>query len=316
VRLSGAAVGYLLLVVSVVGYGGGPRGQVIAGDHSSALMLNALRGGIAAVVMVGVIAVGRIRLPRGRSAVWVAVSGLLYVVFLEGYAEGAIRAGAGNAGVLANVSPLFVLVFARLFLGERVPLIGVLGLVVGIGGVVVMVSSQLGGREGSNLALGMVWALAAAAAVAGVILLLKWVLESDPQLDVSGVTALQLFVAGGVLVPLAFAIDGTQGTDWSVGGFWAAILFLALGNAVIATLAFYGALKSLPATTVSASLILVPVVAVLVEAVRGKPPGGVVLAGMALAVGGVALVIFRTRLQRARPGQEQAVDLAVASPRS
>ena len=101
---------------------------------------------------------------------------------------------------------------------------------------------------------------------------------------------------GGLLVVLAFTIDGTGGTSWSSGEFWRAIAFLAIGAGVIAVLGFYAALKRLPATVVSSSQILVPVVAVVIEAVRGHPPTAVVLAGMAFAVGGVALVILAPML--------------------
>jgi len=51
---------------------------------------------------------------------------------------------------------------------------------------------------------------------------------------------------------------------------------------------------------VSASLFLVPVVAILVEAARGDPPGIVVGVGMALAVVGVALVMFAPQLEARR----------------
>jgi drug/metabolite transporter (DMT)-like permease len=220
----------------------------------------------------------------------------MVTIYFEGFAEGVIRAGAGNASVLASTSPLFVLVFARLFLGERMPWAGALGLVCGFVGIVLMVSSQLGGGHGSSLALGMAVALVAGASWAVGTLLVKWLAERDPDLDIIGLTAGQYLIGGGLLVVLAFAIDGTQGTDWSSGEFWAAVAFLAIGAGVIAVLGFFGALKRLPATVVSSSQILVPVVAVLIEAVRGHPPTAVVLAGMAFAVGGVALVILAPML--------------------
>jgi len=230
---------------------------------------------------------------------WAAISGLLMVVvFYEGFAEGVVRAGAGNASVLASTSPLFVLVFARAYLGERMPPAGVVGLVAGFSGVVVMVSSQLGGGHGSDLALGMVLALCAGASFAAGTLLVKWLAEREQQLDVTGLTAGQYLVGGLVLVVLAFAIDGTHGTNWSSGEFWGAMSFLTVGATVIAVLAFFAALKRLPATIVSTSQILVPVVAVLIEAARGHPPTGVVLVGMALAFGGVALVNLAPRLAR------------------
>jgi drug/metabolite transporter (DMT)-like permease len=304
VRRSAASAGYLFLVAPVLLWGGSYRAATIAGSHSPALMENGLRCGIAALLLLAALRPLGSRLPRGRLAMWAAISGvLMVVVYYEGFAEGVIRAGAGNASVLGSTSPLFVLVFARLYLGERMPLAAVLGLVAGFSGVVVMVSSQLGGGHGSDLVLGMVLALSSGASWAAGTLLVKWLAEREPDLDVTGLTAGQYVVGGFILVVLAFAIDGTGDTGWSSGDFWAAMAFLTLGATVIAVITFFEALKRLPATIVSTSQILVPVVAVLIEAVRGNPPNSVVLAGMGLAVGGVALVNLAPVLVRpSNPG--------------
>jgi len=291
VRRSQASVGYLLLVAPVLLWGGSYRASAIAAGHSPALMQNGLRCAIAAVLLVALLRPLRARLPRGRLAGWAAATGvLMVVVYYEGFAEGVVRAGAGNASVLASTSPLFVLVFARAYLGERLPWAGALGLLIGFAGVVVMVSSQLGGGHGSDLVLGMAFALSAGASWAAGTLLVKRLAEREPELDVTGLTAGQYVVGGLVLVVLAFAIDGTRTTDWSSGAFWGALAYLTLGATVIAVVAFFAALKRLPATIASTSQILVPVIAVVIEAARGNPPTDVVLAGMVLAVGGVALV--------------------------
>ena len=310
-RAPGAAFGYLSLALAVLCWGAAPRALTIASEHSSALTLNALRSVIAAALLLVLVLVLRPRLPRGHVAFWVVLTGLFFTAYLQGFAEGTIRAGAGNTAVLANTAPLFVLVFGRLFLGERMPLVGVLGLLLGFTGVVVMVSSQIGGDEGSNLALGMALALGAALAAAVNILLVKWLLETDAQVDVLSVTTGQLVVAAGILVPLAFAVDGAGGGEWSAGELWGTIVFLGAGGLAVATLAFFASLRRLPATTASAALILVPVVAVLIEAGRGNPPDAVVLAGMALAVGGVALVLLRTQLRLDRPPHDPTAVLPV-----
>jgi drug/metabolite transporter (DMT)-like permease len=55
------------------------------------------------------------------------------------------------------------------------------------------------------------------------------------------------------------------------------LVWLAIGASAVAYFAFFAALKRASATAVSASLFLVPVVAVLVEAARGDPTGGLIL---------------------------------------
>jgi drug/metabolite transporter (DMT)-like permease len=287
----GRAAAYGLLGAPILLWGGSFRVAAVAGRHTSALMQNGLRVGISAVVLLALLPLLGARLPRGRLALWALATGLLGVVlFYEGFAEGTIRAGAGNAAVLSNSSPLFVLVLARLALRERMPAAGVLGLLLGFAGIVVMVSSQLRGGGTPSMALGMGLALAAAVGWAVATLVVKWLVDRDPELDVVGLTAGQFVVGALVLAPLAFAVDGTGGTAWSSGELWGAIAFLAGGASVAAYVLFFAALKRLAVTVASASQFLVPVVAVLVEIARGAVPGGLVLGGMGLALAGVALV--------------------------
>ena len=58
----------------------------------------------------------------------------------------------------------------------------------------------------------------------------------------------------------------------------------------IASLAYFTALRLIPATRASAWQFLAPVVAVAVEVGRGNAPEAIVLGGMALVILGVAVV--------------------------
>ena len=297
-KRSASATGYLLLAGPVLLWGGTFQAVTVAGPHASALMMNALRALVAAVMLVALLPLIRSRFPSGRLLLWAAITGLLgVVVSLEGLAEGVLRAGAGNAAVLNNTAPFWVLLLGRAVLGERMKPSGVLGLAVGFAGVVTMVSSQLGGAGGGNLALGMGLALAGSAAWGVSTLIVKWLAQRDAPLDVTALIAGQYVVGGAVLGAIAFSVDGMGGTDWSSGDLWAALAFLAVGASVIAIAAFFAALKRLPAAVASSSQFLVPVVAVLIEVARGHTPEGVVLAGMAVTVGGVALVTLAPDLR-------------------
>lgn len=290
---STAATGYILLAAPVLFWGGSYRAVAIGGPQTSALMLNGLRALISAGLLLLLLPLLRSRFPTGRLLMWSAVTGVLgVVVFLEGFAEGVLRAGAGNAAVLSNTSPFFVLVLGRLVLGERLKPAGVLGLLIGFAGVVTMVGSQLGGAHGSDLALGMALALAAGAGWGFATLIVKWLAQRDPALDVTAISAGQYVVGGLILGVLAFSIDGTGGTNWSSADLWGSLAFLTVGASVIGFIAFFAALKRLKASVASAAQFLVPVVAVLIEIIRGTVPGAVVLVGMVITVAGVALVNF------------------------
>jgi drug/metabolite transporter (DMT)-like permease len=281
---------YAFLATSIFVWGTSYWPTEIAGRHVPSVMLAALRSLPAAVVLLAAVPLLHARLPRGRSAVWSGVTGLLMVgVFFFGLTEGTVRAGGGNASVLANTSPFVVLVLGRVFLAERISWIAAGGLALGFGGVVMMVSSQLGGGHGSDLALGFALDVAAAVAWAVGTLIIKRLVARDPELDLVGFTAGQ-YVAGGIaLLIAALAVDGTGGTDWGSGGTWGPLVYLVLGNSAAGSIAYFAALKRLSATHAAAGLFLVPVVAVLVDVARGRAPTALGLAGMALTIAGVAL---------------------------
>ena len=281
-----------LLSVPIVLWAASFWATEIGGDETSALMFSALRTAPAALLLLSVLPFARSGLPRGRMWIWAAVTGLLtVVVFFEGLSEGTLRAGAGNAAVLTNTPPFFVLVLGWFFLGERLSRLGIGGLLLGFAGVLVMVSSQLGGTSDvADLVVGIVFALAAAASWAIGTIIVKWLVVRDPNLDLLSLTAGQYVIGAPILLALAFGVDGAAGTEWSSAELWGSAVWLAVGASVIATLCYFAALKRVPATRVSAWLFLSPVVAVLIELGRGHTPDGVVLVGMVLAIAGVAIV--------------------------
>jgi drug/metabolite transporter (DMT)-like permease len=292
-----AAIGLLSLTVLL--WGGAFRATAVGAEHTSSLMLSALRAGPAALVLLFAVPLLRARLPTKEQWLWAGVTGLVMVTFVtEALPEAITRAGAGNTAVLVNLSPLFVALAGVLLLGERVSRAVAAGLVVGFGGVVVMTAPQLGGSSGSgDLALGMGLATVASIGWAAGILVIKAVAERDPQLDMLGFTAAQYAVGAPILVIAAFAAKGVEGTDWTAGSLWVSVAWLALGTSALGSLAFFSALKRVSADRAAAWQFVVPVVAVLVEIARGNSPEAIVLAGMILAVAGVAIVNIPPRLE-------------------
>jgi drug/metabolite transporter (DMT)-like permease len=286
------AASALLLFVTIFFWGTAFRATAIAAEDASPIIVTALRAGPAALILVLAAVALRRRLPGKGLWLCTVITGLLTVTLtLEGITEGAARAGAGNAAVLFNASPFFVLILARIFMQERVTAVGLLGLVLGFGGIVLMVSSQLGDIANTgNFVLGMSLALAGAVGWAIGVLMVKIMFTRHPEVDMVGFSAGQYLVGGTAVVALAFALEGTGSAAWDSGDLWGAVAWISIGASAIATVTFFGALKRMSATTVTAWQFLVPVVAVLTEIVYGNTPGAVVLAGMGLAIGGVALV--------------------------
>jgi drug/metabolite transporter (DMT)-like permease len=163
--------------------------------------------------------------------------------------------------------------------------------VIGFAGVVLIVSSQLGGdAHGRELAAGMGLALAAALGWAVGTLVVKRLLTLRPDIDAVGLTTGQYIVGGAVLLVISLAAEGDSGAQWSSGKLWLAVAFISVVGSALATLAYFGALRRLTATRVSVWLFLSPVIAVCVEIVLGHTPDTVVLAGMVVTIAGIAVV--------------------------
>ena len=297
-----------LLAASVVIWGCTPRMTALGGPHADPLTLTSLRAAPAAVVLLLALPLLRYALPRGRVVwAWTAVSGLLMVtVFLGCFTEAIVRAGPGTAVVLASTAPFFVVILGRIFLGERVTVRAVSGLLLGFAGVILVVSSQLDSHgKASDLALGMTLALAAALGWAAGTLVVKELLTRHPCVDLVGLTTGQYLVGGVLLLMLSFGAEGAGSADWGSGDLWLSVAFISIAGSAIASVAYFGALRRISATQAVAWGLLSPVVAVLLEIALGHTPRLVTLIGMALTIVGVGIV-------SSAPEPAQAIPVAPA----
>ncbi len=283
----------LLLGFTVVVWGCTGRVIAVGAPYTEPLTLTTLRAVPAAAMLLAALPLLRCHLPR-RSDLWfwTVVSGLLMVtLFLAGFTEGVVRAGPGNAIVLASTTPFFVVILGWFVNGERISWQGAAGLVVGFVGVVMVVSTQLGGdQDGRDMAIGMACALAAAIGWAVGTFVVKELVVRHPDVDLIGVTAGQYAVGGAALFVLSSTLEGFGVTDWSSGELWISVAFVSIVGCALATIAYFFALRRMSATTATAWSFLSPVVAVLLEIVLGNTPRPVVLAGMAITIAGVAIV--------------------------
>jgi drug/metabolite transporter (DMT)-like permease len=273
-------------------------------------MLTALRLAPAALLLLLALPLLRARIPGRELWQSMALTGVLIAFFNQGLTEGVARTGPGTAIVLSSTIPFFIALLGRMLLGERIAVGTACGLLVGFVGVVLVVSSQLGGGDkGAGFALGIVFALAAALAGAGSTMLVRKAAVEHPDVDIVGYTTGQTLVAGALLLVLAFGIQGTDGAGWSSGELWGAVAFVSIVGTAVATVAYFASLKRLTATRVGSWLFLSPVVAVLIEIALGEIPEPLVFAGMALTVTGIAIVNAPMRTEASpalSDGQEAA----------
>jgi drug/metabolite transporter (DMT)-like permease len=119
---------------------------------------------------------------------------------------------------------------------------------------------------------------------------MRYLSVRDAGFDVWGATTAQFFCGGVLLIPYLAATGGFGGTDWSSPKLWASLVFLVLGAQIVTYVGFYLALAQWSSARVFAWTFLVPVVAVVIEAVQGNLPGALATAGLAIVITGVAMV--------------------------
>ena len=259
--------------------------------HTSPIMIATLRALVGGLILTLVLPLLRSRLPRTRR-LWGWALGIGFgntTLTQVGISVGTDRAGAAVASVLLNSSPFFVALFARFWLREPITRLRAIGLVIGFSGVLLVVLADPGKiAHGSRLAIGFVLALLGALGWAGGGLAMRVLTQRQPDLDVAGHTAAQ-FLAGGIpLIPLVVLDGGT--TAWSDPTLIVQLAYLVVGGQVLVYLGFNAALARWPSTRVYAWTFLVPVVAVLIDAVQGNLPGPAATVGIVVVIAGVAIV--------------------------
>lgn len=300
---------FALLGSAVLIWGTGYWPTAIGAEHAANVTLAGLRTSGGGVTLVALAVLTRARFPRGALLGWAVLTGVTMIALsLWGTTEAVARAGPGNAAIVINSAPLLVAALGWIILRERLSPFALLGVLTGFGGVVLMVSSQLGGTvDTAQLLLGAGLAMTGAVGWATGTLMLRALAQREGELDMLGFTAVQFAVAGTLLLSVGFAVEGAMATDWSAPALWAVFVWIGPVN-TLGVVMFFVALSRLAAARASAALFLVPAVAVIVEIARGNAPGPLVLLGMVLAVLGVAMV-------NAPPQQLVAAARRAVSPR-
>jgi drug/metabolite transporter (DMT)-like permease len=264
----------------------------VGSAYAHPLTLTALRAVPTPFALLLALPLLRFRLPSDRQAwLYTAISGLLMVgVFLGGFTEAIIRAGPANAIVLSSTSPFWVALLSRLVYRERISLTRASGLVCGFGGVLLVFSSQLGSHAGAGRTVsGLLFALAAAFGWAIGTLIVKELMTRRPDCDLMGIVAGQYLIGGAALIVLALGVEGTGGAQWSAPNLWLAVAYISVVSSAIATVLYFGALKRLSPTRVTAWSFLTPVVAILIGIGLGDTPSATTLIGMVVTIAGVGI---------------------------
>ena len=231
--------------------------------------------------------------PRGVRA---ALSGRGRVVAIAGVCLGAHfalwfaslhRTSVTTSVVLVTTAPVQAALFERAFFGERLGRVRWLGIAIGAAGAITL--ALAGAHEGRRDTLsGDLLALGGATAAAGYYLAGRRARADVPLLP---------YAAGAYTVAAALVLVLALGVRLPLTGFAAhsiaALVALALVPQVIGHTTLNWALRHLPAASVTGVTLGEPIGAsILAAALLGGRPPAMALAGGALSLAGVALVLF------------------------
>ncbi|NNG22726.1 DMT family transporter [Telluria aromaticivorans] len=241
-------------------------------------------------VLLPVVLFFRAPWPRGR-LLHVAVAGLLLQAGYLGGVWAAIKLGmpAGLTALIVGMQPILTAAAAPL-IGERVRPRQWLGLALGLSGValVVVAKFHLAGLSAAGLALCV---LALLCITAGTMYQRRYC----PAFDLRTGTVIQFAATVAALLPLAIVLEGLDWelstVDWSLD-FILAWLWSIFALSIGAIFLLFTLIRRSQALEVTSLLYLTPpTTAIMAWLLFGESFSALALAGMALAVLGVAFVV-------------------------
>ena len=300
-RVMNATEWTLLLVLALL-WGGSFFFGKVALAVVPPLTLVVLRTGVAALALLGFLAVTGGALPAPAQWRRFLVMGLLNNALPFALINwGQTQVDSGLAAILNATTPLFTVLIAHLVtVDEKLTGNRIAGVLVGFAGVVVMIGpSALGGLGLAGLGKLAIVGAAASYACAG--LYGRRLTGLSPVAAACGM----LIASTLVMLPVTFAVDSHRvlaGGLRASAAIWAAIGALALFSTALAYIVYFRILATAGATNLLLVTFLIPVSALLLGGiVLGERLDATAFAGMALIF--LGLVAVDGRLLARRPAR-------------
>ena len=238
---------------------------------------------VASAVFLTLVMRRGVPLPRKRDLLRLAFAGAVGIALYNlALNWGQQSVNPGVASLLVNTVPIWTSLLAMLVLSERIPIRGWLGTGLAFLGVA-LIGLDRSGWSGFEAGVGLV--LLAALAQAVYFIVAKPLLA---RLSPLALTAGAVWCGTLLLVPFGGGLPDALRASSSVG--IASVLFLGVGPAALAYLAWAHVLAAMPAGRASNLLFLIPVVAIALGwLVLGDAPNAAVLIGGGLSIAGVFL---------------------------
>jgi drug/metabolite transporter (DMT)-like permease len=282
--------GFLLLAITTTGWAANWVAIKILLREWPPLFSRGVSGVVAAILMAGVAMALResLKVPRG------AVVPLLFAAFTNvfawmGFGTMSMKYLAVSEGtLLIYTMPIWATLFAWPVLGKRPALRDGAALLLGISGLVVLLSAH-------GIALGMDKSIGIALALGSAILFAFGSVMTKSPLPIAPTALVAWQVGLGclpmILLGLLFEhpdVGAISGSGLSV------LIYMALGPMGACYLAWFAALRRLPAATAAIGTRSVPIIGVTAAAVvLGEPLGIREVLAMALTLAGVAITMLK-----------------------
>ena len=250
---------------------------------------------ISCAIIFAIIRIRGLQLPRARRD-WLllAVTGILSFGFNYGLVFwGEQHISSGLAALLQATLPAFGLVFAHFHLpGERLSWAKIGGVVLGVCGVAVVFSNQLAVAGRQALAGCVALILSAAFAAYSNVLVKRYGKKLNPAIMAAG----QMFFGLLLLFAVGLPLEGNPlRFHWTPIAVLS-LLYLAVVGSVIAFLLYYWLVQNMDVTKSMLIALVTPVVAVILGMlVLNEEFGWRTLAGGAMIILGIALIVVRTQ---------------------
>jgi drug/metabolite transporter (DMT)-like permease len=233
----------------------------------------------------------KLTIPRSELRPLILVSFLNITGWHLCSAYGLITMDAGRAVIIGYTMPVWASILGTFVLGERLTFARLIGLLLGIGGLLILIGSDI--KALGSASLGAIFMLGAAVTWAGGTVLLKYFRWTMP---ITVLTGWQLIFGGIPVIVGAFILEPMTAllhVSWQV--VLATGYVILIGN-IFCFWAWVKVVDLFPAIVASIGTLAIPVIGVLSSAVvLGEPVGFGEIAALILVVMALSVVMIRPK---------------------
>jgi drug/metabolite transporter (DMT)-like permease len=248
--------GVLFIIVSAISFGAlAIFARIAYAAGADPITVLFLRFAIAAVVMIGIMAVRRLSFPKGRTLLSLALmGGVGYVGQSLSYFTALTLISPSLVALLLYLYPALVTALSALFLGERLTPVKLVALLLALVGTALTIGPAQGGQP-----LGIVLG------VLGAVIYAIYILAGSRVTAEAGaiVSSTVIMAAAALVYALIMLLRGPSFPLTALG--WAAILAIALISTVLAIVTFFAGLERVGPTNASTISTFEPLVTVLLS---------------------------------------------------